>query len=260
MHWTWNLDPIALHLFGLDVRWYGLVYVLGFFFTLYWSWHLWQKKHPKRTLSKLQFENFCFGLFFSGVIGGRLGVFLFYSPSTFIFDFFEIFKIWHGGMSIHGGVLGALIFGFFWTRKHKLSLLDFTDILVIPFALVLAFGRGANFMNGELVGRITDQSWGIIFPHIDEYLRHPSQLYEMAKNFILFGILYLVFRSENFRRGQTSAFFLIGYGIMRFLIEFFREPETWIWILTTGQALCLAMILIGSLLWQKAKQAPLPLD
>ncbi len=252
MTWTWNLDPVAFSFMGLEIRWYGLVYVLGFFLALHWGWYLWKKRNTPSNLTKEQFENFCFGTFFSGVLGGRLGEFLFYSPQTFLYDFWEIFKPWHGGMSIHGGLIGALIFAYLWSRKHKVSLLALTDILVIPLALVLAFGRGANFINGELVGRITNQSWGVIFPHIDQQLRHPSQLYEVTKNLILLGILYFGFTQKLWqKKGVLTAIFLIGYGILRFFIEYFREPDGLFGIFTTGQTLCIFMIVSGFILLRK---------
>lgn len=246
MKWIWNLDPVAFSIFGLDIRWYGLVYIFGFFLALYWGWYLWISINPKIKIKKEQFENLIFGTFFFGVLGGRIGEFLFYSPKTFIYDFFEIFKVWNGGMSIHGGILGSIIFIIFWTRKNNIHFLRVTDILVLPLAITLFLGRGANFLNGELVGTLTDQSWGVVFPHVDEYLRHPSQIYEMVKNLLLFGILSFGFQKKLWKKGGfLSGIFLIGYGSFRFFIEFFREPDGWIYFLSTGQVLCILMIVIG---------------
>ncbi len=255
MKWIWNLDPIAFSIFGLDVRWYGLVYIFGFFLTLYWGQYLWNKTNLQGKVKKEQFENLVFGTFFFGILGGRLGEFLFYSPKTFIYNFFEIFKVWHGGMSIHGGIIGALLFVFFWCKKNKISFFHVIDIFTLPLTFTLFLGRGANFLNGELVGKLTDQSWGVVFPHIDEFLRHPSQLYEMGKNLLLFCILYFFFKQKKWKtEGFLASVFFIGYGTMRFIIEFFREPDGIIWVFSTGQVLCLAMVIIGIYLKTKANK------
>ncbi|MCK5460994.1 prolipoprotein diacylglyceryl transferase [Candidatus Gracilibacteria bacterium] len=258
MIYIWNLDPIAFSLLGLSVRWYGIAYVLGFFIILQGGQWLLQKvkKHSisLQHLSKESFENLCFGLFFSGILGGRIGLFLFYNPQTFWTDFWEIFKVWHGGMSIHGGILGAFLFGFFWCKKNKIPILPLADILIIPLALTLFLGRITNFLNGELVGIPTNQMWGILFPHIDELLRHPSQLYEAGKNLFLFLLLSWLFAKDFWKKpGFLLAVFLGGYGILRFLIEFYREPAILIGLLSMGQILCIIMILISLLLFKKTK-------
>jgi len=224
MKFIWNLDPVAFSFLGIDIRWYGLVYIFGFLLTLHWGWHLWQSVNKKKKIKKEKFENLVFGTFFFGVLGGRLGEFIFYSPETFIYDFFEIFKVWNGGMSIHGGILGAMLFVFFWARKNKISFFQITDIFVIPLTIALMLGRGANFMNGELVGQLTDQSWGVIFPHVDEYFRHPSQLYEVLKNLLLFGILYSLFRRKLWeKRGILTGIFLMGMELCDFLLNFLEN-------------------------------------
>ena len=250
MIWTWNLNPVAFSIFGLDVRWYGLCYLLGFFLCLHLGYKILKISHHQspiiKHISKKKFEDLIFGAFLFGVLGGRLGEFIFYSPATFWADPLEVFKIWHGGMSIHGGIIGAVVFLLWWTRKHYLSFFTITDSVVIPLTLALAFGRLANFINGELVGTATDQTWGVIFPHIDELARHPSQLYEMGKNFLLAGILFWVWKKGcSQKAGTLSALFLIGYGVLRFCIEFFREPDGVLWILSTGQVLCVGMIGVG---------------
>ncbi len=247
----WDFDPVAFSILGLPVRWYGLVYVLGFLITVIYGQKICSKMGV--NIPKKDFENLVFGLFIAGVIGGRIGHFLFYSPSTFIENPIEILKLWHGGMSIHGGILGAMGYGLWWTKKKNFSFLRLADIFVIPLAIALIFGRLTNFINGELVGIPTQQDWGVIFPHIDDQLRHPSQLYEMGKNIILTGILVYFFQKEYWRRpGFLFSVFLIGYGILRFGIEFFREPDGMIWIFSTGQLLCLTMI--AAAIWLGIKQ------
>ncbi len=247
----WNFDPVAFSLFGLDVRWYGLAYIFGFFLTLLWGYRIQAQLLGDKKLTKEQFENLTFGMFVGGVLGGRIGEFLFYSPETFVHDPFEILKMWHGGMSIHGGILGAIGYAFFFARAKKIPLLRLLDVFVLPLAVTLIFGRFANFVNGELVGRATGTDWGVIFPHIDNVLRHPSQLYEVGKNIVLSGVLFLVFKKGYGKYvGLLSTTFLAGYGVLRFGIEFFREPDGMIWILTTGQVLCVAMIVFAFLLAQ----------
>jgi len=249
----WNFDPIAFSIFGLDIRWYGLAYILGFFLALQLGWRIKNKFSPAGSeVSKQMFEDLTFGLFFSGVLGGRLGHFLFYAPETFVSDFFEIFKIWHGGMSIHGGIIGAIIFAIFWQRKHHIPLLWITDIFTLPLSIALVFGRIANFLNGELVGRPTNVAWGIIFPHVDNLTRHPAQLYEAGKN-LLIAIVLSFFLARGFgkKEGFLTALFLAGYGIFRFFIEFVKESERSFWIFTNGQWLCIFMVLGAILLAKK---------
>jgi len=254
MTYTWNLDPIAFSIFGLDVRWYGIAYLIAFLFMRYIGFWGIQKFLNPRISKKIKlpdFENLIFNGFFIGVIGGRLGEILFYHPEIIFNDFWEIFKIWHGGMSIHGGFILATLYGLYWVKKQQISFLELADVLVLPLSLGLAVGRMANFINGELYGRITNQNWGVIFPHVDEMLRHPSQLYEVSKNLVLASIILgLLFLKKNkkkdFPKGVIFGFFFLGYGILRFFIEYVREPERFIGVLTTGQFLCTLMIIFGS--------------
>lgn len=250
----WDFDPVAFSFFGLDVRWYGLSYLLGFFLCLHLGYFI--GKSIDLKISRKSFEDIIFGMFLYGIVGGRLGEFLFYSPTTFFTDPLEIFKIWHGGMSIHGGVLGTLLFLLWSSRKKNFPFWKITDSIVIPLALALGFGRIANFINGELVGVPTDQTWGIIFPHVDNLLRHPSQLYETGKNFLLAFILFYCFRKDYWKHvGTLSGVFLVGYGVFRFCIEFFREPDGMVGELSMGQVLCLFMVLVGILVLRKVRSA-----
>ncbi len=247
MKFFWNFDPVLFSIFGLDVRWYGLAYITGFFLALFSVPKLAKKNQLK--ISKPDFENLLFGIFLSGIIGGRLGFFLFYSIETFKTNFMEIFQVWHGGMSIHGGILGAIIFGILWAKFYKTKALKIFDALVLPLAIALGFGRIANFLNGELVGILTDQTWGIVFPHIDNFLRHPSQLYEAMKNFVLAITIFILWkRNHGKKTGFLSVIFLAGYGLMRSGIEFWREPSTQILGISTGQILSLIFVLIALLI------------
>ena len=241
----WDFDPVAFTIGGLPVRWYGLVYVIGFVWGLFFI----QWFHPyffNRKLDKNIIENLAFGTFLSGVVGGRLGYFLFYQAATFIQNPLEIFQTWHGGMSIHGGIVGSLLFIAWWCRRHQIPFLRVTDMCTIPLAVVLIFGRAANFINGELVGRPTGSEWGIVYPFLDEVPRHPSQLYEAAKNLLLaLTLTGLACTDLRHKEGLLTGMFLTGYGVLRFVIEYVREPNAYLWIFTIGQVLCLDMIVLG---------------
>lgn len=237
----WDMNPIAFSILNIDVRWYGLVYALGFFFC---DWAGWKRMSQRNIITKKEWDTFILGVFITGVLGGRIGEFLFYQTDILFSDPFEILKVWNGGMSIHGGVIAAIAWIVFWGKKHKVSPLILTDTIALPLAVVLIFGRLANWMNGELWGRATGTDWGVIFPHVDNVLRHPSQLYESAKNLLLVGVLAFVYSKPNWKQaGIQTSVFLAGYGILRFIIEFYREPSSWIGPITTGQALCGGMIL-----------------
>lgn len=247
----WNFDPVAFSLLGLNVRWYSIVYIVGFFLTVFWGYRI-QRKTLLHPLSKDEFENLTFGVFVAGIIGGRLGHFLFFDPTIFVQDFWEIFKIWHGGMAIHGGLLGAVGWVWWWCRKNGHSLLKIADVFMLPLAVTLIFGRLGNFLNGELVGRPTGADWGMIFPHIDNILRHPSQLYEAGKNLIISAILFFFFVKGWWnKRGFLTAAFLTGYGVLRFLVEFMKEPSALLWGIPMGQILSLGMIALAVYLAKK---------
>jgi phosphatidylglycerol:prolipoprotein diacylglycerol transferase len=241
----WNFDPVAISLFGLDIRWYSLVYIAGFFLALKWGYQL-QKRTLTHPFSKDRFENLTFGIFVAGVIGGRLGHFLFFDASVFGQNFWEIFRIWNGGMSIHGGLLGSCIWAWWWCRRQNVSLLKMADVFMLPLAVILIFGRLGNFLNGELVGRPTETDWGMIFPHVDNLLRHPSQLYEVAKNGII-SLLLLYFWTNQWwkKTGFLTVLFLTSYGILRFSIEFFKEPTATFGYVSVGQILSFGMILFA---------------
>jgi len=246
----WNADPVAFSIAEFDVRWYGLVYALGFFFC---DWAGWQRIRGHGEMDKKTWEGFMLGVFITGVIGGRLGEFLFYQTDVLFSDPLEVLKIWHGGMSIHGGIISTILWIFFWGKSHKVSPLLLADALALPLAVILIFGRLANWMNGELWGRPTGTDWGVIFPHVDNILRHPSQFYESGKNLLLVGILAVVGSVPSWKKaGIQTAVFFAGYGVLRFIIEFYREPSSWIGPITTGQALCAAMILAAiALAWSQ---------
>ncbi|MCF7846385.1 MAG: prolipoprotein diacylglyceryl transferase [Candidatus Peribacteraceae bacterium] len=220
MIWTYDLDPVALDLGFAQIRWYGVFYAVAFMLGFFWL-----KAWSRRKLvnfSTQQIEDLIFAVILGVILGGRLGHFLFYDPSS-LFSL-EIFKIWHGGMSFHGGLIGVLLAVGWLAHKWRRNFLELTDVIVIPASVGLFFGRLGNFINGELIGRATDGAWGVIYPNFDEIPRYPSQLFEAGKNLLIAGILYVAFRIRA-RRGTISFLFILLYGLGRTLVELlWREP------------------------------------
>ncbi len=252
-----QIDPILFHLGPLAVRWYGLMYLLGFvaaFFII-------SRLAPRRNLALDQdaVSDLLFYIVLGVILGGRFGYVLFYNFSYFIEHPLQVFAVWQGGMSFHGGLAGVVIATLIYSRRHAIAILPLADILAIAATIGLGLGRIGNFINGELWGRVTTLPWGVVFPAAGPQPRHPSQLYEaMLEGPIIFLLLYWLF-SRKVRSGMVFFFFLIFYGSGRFIIEFFREPDQQIGFLwggaTMGQILCLAMILLGSggLFWLKSR-------
>ena len=252
-----QIDPILFHLGPLAVRWYGLMYLLGFvaaFFII-------SRLAPRRNLplDKDAVSDLLFYIVLGVILGGRVGYVLFYNFSYFIEHPFQIFAVWQGGMSFHGGLAGVVIATLIYSRRHAIAILPLADILAIAATIGLGLGRIGNFINGELWGRVTTLPWGVVFPGAGPQPRHPSQLYEaMLEGPIIFFLLYWLF-SRKVKSGIVFFFFLIFYGIGRFIIEFFREPDQQVGFLwggaTMGQMLCLAMIILGSggLFWLKKR-------
>lgn len=238
---VWDFDPIAFSLWGLEVRWYGLAYVSGYLLVVWMG--AWLARKALLGMSTQAFEQMLFWHFVVGIVGGRVGYFVFYQPEVLWQTPLQILRMWEGGMSIHGGVLAVVLFGLWWTRRKKVSYLRVADIVVVPLCLALMLGRIGNFLNGELVGRPTDLPWGMIFPHIDNLPRHPSQLYEAAKNLLLCGVLFSAFQLGAWKKpGLLFALFLGGYGVLRFLVEYVREPEIVIAGFTMGQVLSFGVL------------------
>lgn len=242
-----NIDPVLLKIAGFEIRYYGLIIVLSLIIAYFMIPYLAKKKGLK--LSKDQTENLLFYTALSGLIGARLFIVLIYFPSYYLSNPLEIFKIWKGGVSFHGALLFGLIAVYLYCKKHKLKFLEVIDIMIIPVALGFAFGRIGNFLNGELYGRITNVPWAVKFKDVEGF-RHPSQLYESAKNFIIFSTL-LFLSNKKLKPGFLLATFLVMYSIFRFFIEFVREPEIYVYFLTMGQFLCLLMFISGIYLFYK---------
>lgn len=256
-----EFDPVAIRIGPLAVHWYGLTYLAAFAaFMLLGRLRLRHPPYAQLAAEGQWRTSDVDDILFTGVLGvilgGRLGYCLFYKPSFYLAQPLEIFKIWQGGMSFHGGMLGviAAILWFAWSRKR--ALLQVTDFVVPCVPAGLAFGRIGNFINGELWGRIADASlpWGMVFPQSGSFEpRHPSQIYQaLLEGLLLFIVLWLYARKQR-STGKVSALFLLGYGSLRFAAEYFREPDSFLGTLglglSMGQWLCLPMIAGGIALW-----------
>ncbi|MBU0744439.1 MAG: prolipoprotein diacylglyceryl transferase [Gammaproteobacteria bacterium] len=259
-----QIDLIAIQIGPIKVYWYGITYLIGFGL----AWIL-----AKIRANKLNYQwesevisDFIFYCALGGIIGGRLGYVLLYQPLEILNDPLFVFKIWLGGMSFHGGLIGLICGLFLFAKKMKISFLEMLDFASPLAPLGIALGRIGNFINSELWGRVTTTPWGMIFPNGGPLPRHPSQLYEsFAEGVLLFTIIW-IYSSKPRPRGTTCGLFLLGYGVFRFICEFFREPDVFIgfialnW-LTMGQLLSLPMIAIGIyMLWHYNKKSPSALD
>ncbi|MFC4161152.1 prolipoprotein diacylglyceryl transferase [Chitinimonas lacunae] len=247
-----QFDPVAITLGPFPVRWYGLMYLVGFVLFLYLG-HRRARANADQGWTTRQLDD----LFFYGVLGvilgGRLGYVLFYKPGEYLLHPLDIFKLWEGGMAFHGGFLGVVLAMWYFARRTGRSFLQVGDFVAPLVPLGLAAGRLGNFINGELWGRATDLPWGMIFPLVDQTPRHPSQLYQFVLEGVLLFVLLWWFSSRRRPVGQVSALFLMGYGLFRFIAEFAREPDNFLGFLalgfTMGQWLSLPMILIGAWLF-----------
>lgn len=247
-----QFDPIAISIGPLAVRWYGLMYLIGFaLFILLGRYRIQQQ--PNGVFTREILDDALFYGVLGVILGGRLGHILFYQPGYYLQHPLEIIAIWQGGMSFHGGFLGVAIAMVWLARRYQISWLSVTDFIVPLVPLGLGAGRIGNFINGELWGRPTDVPWGMIFPYADNLPRHPSQLYEFAlEGLMLFTLLWL-YSAKPRPLGAITGMFMIGYGIFRSICEFFREPDDgFLGIMTLGmsmgQWLSLPMITAGAAL------------
>lgn len=256
-----QIDPVALQIGPIAIHWYGLMYLIGF--GLVWLLGRWRIQHGDTDLTLRDLEDIIFYSVLGVVAGGRLGYVLFYKPAEYLAHPLEIFYLWQGGMSFHGGLIGVIVVLLIFARKRHKTLLEIGDFVAPLIPLGLAAGRLGNFINGELWGRPTSLSWGMVFPQsADGIARHPSQLYEMAlEGFVLFAVIWLFTRKPR-PVGQASAVFLMGYGLFRFLVEFTREPDYYLGLLAAGlsmgQLLSLPMILAGVVIFAWSAKKPNP--
>jgi phosphatidylglycerol:prolipoprotein diacylglycerol transferase len=266
-----NFDPVLVHLGPIAIRWYALAYVAGI--LLGWRYavalvrnaNLWVRRGPPATAE--QIDDLILWVTLGVIVGGRIGHTLFYTPELIWTDPMEILKVWHGGMSFHGGALGVLLAVVVFSWRNKLDVLRIGDVAAASAPIGLFFGRIANFINGELWGRPTHLPWGIIFPGAGPEPRHPSQLYEAAlEGIVLFCLLRWGThgaKSLN-RRGVIMGMFIAGYGVIRTLLENVREPDAYMphfpLGLTMGMMLSIPMILAGGWMIWRGLNEPMPAE
>lgn len=254
-----KFDPVMISIGPLHFRWYGMMYVFGV--VSGWLLGRYRARKPWNRMTPKSMDDFVSWAVVGVVLGGRLGYVLFYNAAYYFEHPMEIFAVWHGGMSFHGGLIGVILTCWVFARYHKMSLLEITDFVAPLVPPGLFFGRIGNFINAELWGRRTHLSWGMIFPGSDGLPRHPSQLYEAGlEGIALFALLWW-YSSKERPEGNVSGLFLIGYGVFRFLIEFAREPDAQLgfvalhWM-SMGQVLCLPMLALGAfLMWRGNRSA-----
>ncbi|TSA16944.1 MAG: prolipoprotein diacylglyceryl transferase [Betaproteobacteria bacterium] len=243
-----QIDPIAVSIGPLAVRWYGLMYLMGFGIAFMLARSR-IKSGLSGRISYAVFDDLFFFSVLGVVMGGRLGYVLFYKPAYYFSHPLEILSVWQGGMAFHGGFLGVLLAMLYIARKHRIQWLAITDFIAPLTAPALAAGRVGNFINGELWGRVTDEPWGIVFRGAGPLPRHPSQLYQFALEGVLLFVILWLYSARPRPTGAVSAIFLIGYGALRFSAEFFREPDDFLGLLafnlSMGQWLSLPMIFAG---------------
>jgi phosphatidylglycerol:prolipoprotein diacylglycerol transferase len=249
-----KINPNIIEIGPLKLRWYGLMYVLGFLAAYFLIGRQRRARHLGLQRSLLQ--DLLFSLAVGLIVGARLGYVLFYQFNNYAHYLkhpLEIIAIWHGGMSFHGGLIGAVLAGMIFCRRRQLPFWQAADVVIVTAPIGLALGRLGNFINGELYGRVSSVPWAMVFPGAGSEPRHPSQLYEAAlEGVLLFTLLWLL-KDRDFRSGTMVCLFLGGYGVLRFLVEFFRQPDPHLgllWgVLSMGQVLCVLMIIASTLLW-----------
>ena len=252
-----QIDPVALSIGSLQLRWYGLMYLAGF--GLGWMLGRWRASRPGSGWTGPDVDDLLTCVMIGIILGGRIGYVLFYDLPVYTHDPMEIVRIWNGGMSFHGGLLGVL--GAFWyfARTRGRTFLEVSDFIAPLIPQGLFFGRLGNFINGELWGKVSDAPWAVVFPGAGPLPRHPSQLYEAALEGLLLFIMLWVFSLKPRKVGAISGLFALGYGVFRFAVEFVRMPDVQLgylafgW-LTMGQLLCVPLILAGA--WLLCRKAP----
>ncbi len=245
-----DIDPIIFSVGPLHVRWYGMMYVVGFFMAYWIVRHLSSRDHY--DMSKDEIEDCLTYTILGVIVGGRLGYCLFYNLAYYLQHPIEVLYVWTGGMSFHGGLLGFATAGWIFAKRYNKSFWMLSDLGAIGSTAGLFSVRLGNFINGELFGRVTDVPWAMVFPGGGPLPRHPSQLYEsFMEGPLLFTVLYLIARKDR-THGVIFGCFLIFYGAFRFFLEFFREPDAHLGFivahLSMGQLLCSAMIIAGSVI------------
>jgi phosphatidylglycerol:prolipoprotein diacylglycerol transferase len=242
-----NFDPIAFQIMSFEVRWYSLAYILG----IVVGWILCKKIFIKNSDISENFDDYITYLIIGVILGGRIGYIIFYNFSYYLDNIFDIFKIWQGGMSFHGGLLGVIASSYIFAKKNNQNPFFYLDQVSLVAPIGIFFGRLANFINSELYGTVTDMPWSVIFVEVDNLSRHPSQLYEAILEGIILFLILIYFMNKGFLKkpGLISGLFLIFYSLFRFFVEFFRVPDEQIGYLflnlTMGQIISLVFASVG---------------
>ncbi len=252
-----HIDPEIVRIGPFAVRWYGMMYLLAFVASYLLVRYQIVKK--KLGFHKDFIETLYSFIIIGLLLGARIGYVLVYNFSYYIHHPFEIFAVWQGGMSFHGGFVGCVLAGILFCKRFRCDFWQIADLVIVTAPVGLGLGRLGNFINGELYGRVSDVPWAMVFPSGGPSARHPSQLYEFfLEGVVLFVILWIL-KDKNLRSGLLSSLFIVLYGAFRFIVEFFREPDVQIGYLlgffTMGQVLCLFMIVVGAAIFYLRQKA-----
>ena len=242
-----NFDPVAIQIFSIEIRWYSLAYIIGILL----GWILSKRFFISNVELKEKFDDFLTFVILGIIIGGRLGYVILYNPNYYLDNLIDIFKIWEGGMSFHGGLIGVVLASFYFAKKNNQNFFIYLDIVSIVAPIGFFFGRIANFINSELYGTETNLPWAVQFIKIDNLYRHPTQLYEAIFEGLILFLILIYLRNKGLMKitGLMSGIFLICYSIFRFIIEFLRVPDEQVgyllFNLTMGQIISCIFFLIG---------------
>ena len=244
-----NFDPVALEIFSFEIRWYSLAYIFGILL----GWIVAKKLFIQNIEVKNKFDDYLTYLILGVILGGRLGYIFIYNLSFYINNPLDIFKIWQGGMSFHGGLIGVIFASIIFAKKNNQNSFLYMDIIALVAPIGIFFGRIANFINSELYGTTTNVPWAVTFIQVDNLSRHPSQLYEALLEGLFLFVLLIYFRNKFLNKpGVISGLFLILYSIFRFIVEFYRAPDEQLGYIflnfTMGQVVSLIFILSGIIL------------
>ena len=246
-----NFDPVAFQILSLEIRWYSLAYIAGIIL----GWLMCKKIFIKDSKINEKFDDYITYLIIGIVAGGRVGYIIFYDFNYYANNILDIFKIWEGGMSFHGGLIGIIFSSLLFTKKYEQNFFLYMDLIALVAPIGIFFGRLANFINSELYGTPTDIPWAVTFIQVDNLSRHPSQLYEAILEGIILFIILMYFKNKDYlkKSGLISGLFLIFYSIFRFFIEFVRVPDEQlgylIFELSMGQIISLIFLVIGIILF-----------
>ena len=252
-----NFDPVAFQIFSLEIRWYSLSYIVGIML----GWLYCKKLLIKDEKLLKLFDDFITYLIIGIIVGGRLGYVIFYNPTYYSKNLLEIFMIWNGGMSFHGGVLGTMFATYIFSKKNNIDSFLLLDLIAMSAPIGIFLGRISNFINSELYGRQTDIYWSVVFEKIDNLSRHPSQIYEaFFEGIILFILLNFIFKKYFFKSpGSISSLFIIFYSLFRFIIEYTREPDSQLGFvylnLTFGQIISVIFFVVGISIFYKKNES-----